>query len=77
MMNGPDKSIGTLLANKGFDVYVGNNRGHKYSLGHTTLNTQGKDYWQFSYAEMGDYDDKAMVEYILKYSGSDQLTYIG
>ncbi len=49
----------------GYDVWLGNNRGTKYSLGHKTLTTKDKAYWQFSWTELGKYDLPAMIEYTL------------
>ena len=33
------------LVREGFDVWLGNQRGTKYSLGHTHLSTKDKAYW--------------------------------
>ena len=38
------------------DVWLGNNRGNKYSLEHKTLTPNDKSFWDFSFEEMGDYD---------------------
>ena len=53
------------LVDEGFDVWIGNNRGTEYSLGHTTLSAKNdNDYWKFSWAEMGLYDDVANIKMI-------------
>lgn len=33
------------MVRAGYDVWLGNNRGTKYSLGHETLSTKDKKYW--------------------------------
>lgn len=54
-----DKSLAFRLATAGYDVWLGNNRGTKYSMGHTTLSNKDKAYWEFSYTELGLYDAPA------------------
>ena len=44
------------LAEAGYDVWISNNRGTEYSLGHETLTTADEAYWAFSWAEFGVYD---------------------
>jgi len=65
------------LAALGYDVWLGNQRGTKYSLGHTSLTTLDKAYWEFSYTEMGDHDAPAMIDYVRKLTRNRKLTYIG
>lgn len=76
---GPEKSLGFLLARNGFDVWLGNTRGNYYSRQHVKLSpeTDSKDFWDFSWHEMGLYDLPAMVDYILEETGRKQLYYIG
>ena len=59
IMHYPDKAIAFQLARAGYDVWLGNQRGTKYSIGHTTLSPKSKEYWQFSWTEMGEYDAPA------------------
>ena len=52
------------LVDQGYDVWMTNNRGTQYSLGHTSLDAWDKtdnSYWEFSWAEMGIYDDKTNI----------------
>jgi lysosomal acid lipase/cholesteryl ester hydrolase len=36
---------GFLLADKGYDVWVGNNRGNGYSMKHIKYNTSDDQFW--------------------------------
>ena len=53
-------------AKAGYDVWLGNNRGTKYSRGHETLDAR-KDfskYFDFSFWELGKYDAPAQIDYV-------------
>ncbi len=67
-----------MLANMGYDVWLGNNRGNKYSRNHKTLNPdKEKKFWYFSYHEMGLFDLPAIIDFILETTGREKISYIG
>jgi len=72
-----EKSVGFHLVNSGYDVWVGNNRGNKYSQSHTDPNISRYDYWDFCWDEMGIYDLPAFYQFIMDATGKDKITYFG
>ena len=64
-MNLPSESLAYILADSGFDVWLGNNRGTTYSREHVNYTIHDKEFWDFSFHEMGVYDLPAEIDYIL------------
>lgn len=77
LFNGPDHSLGFILADAGYDVWLGNSRGTTYGSRHVQLSTADMAFWQFSFDEMAAYDLPAMVHYIRKKTGVDKVAYVG
>ena len=73
----PEVAPALVLARAGYDVWMGNNRGTFYSQNHTTLSNKDKEYWQFSWEEMGTKDTPAVIDYILEMTGADKINYLG
>ncbi|CAI9286922.1 unnamed protein product [Lactuca saligna] len=63
-MDSPNESLGFVLADRGFDVWVGNVRGTKWSHGHESLSDGDKEFWDWSWEEMALYDLETMLSYI-------------
>lgn len=76
-MNEPEVAPALFLARQGFDVWLGNNRGNRFSDRHTTLDPNSKEYWQFDWEEMGTMDQPAVIDFILKKTGFDKINYMG
>jgi lysosomal acid lipase/cholesteryl ester hydrolase len=76
--NYESRSLPFILANRGYDVWLGNNRGNKYSRNHISLNPD-KDikFWNYSLHEMGILDLPAMIDFILGETGREKISYIG
>ena len=50
------KPMHLQLADAGYDVFIGNQRGTRYSLGHKTLTYDDPVYWAWSFSEFGKYE---------------------
>lgn len=74
---GPDKALSYLLIDNGYDVWLGNSRGNTYSMDHNTLDPLKREFWNFSFHEMGYYDLPAMIDYILNVTNHTKLFYVG
>ncbi|XP_033217072.1 lipase 3-like isoform X2 [Belonocnema kinseyi] len=74
---GPSNGLGYLLADAGYDVWMGNSRGNTYSKGHVNLSTSDIKFWDFSWHEMGVFDLPATIDYILKITGKEKIFYTG
>eukprot|EP00929_Paragymnodinium_shiwhaense_P033285 TRINITY_DN18303_c0_g1_i1.p1 TRINITY_DN18303_c0_g1~~TRINITY_DN18303_c0_g1_i1.p1 ORF type:complete len:419 (-),score=82.80 TRINITY_DN18303_c0_g1_i1:272-1387(-) len=77
ILNGPGKSLGFILADKGYDVWFGNNRGNTYSTNHTSLSTHERKFWDFTFSEMARLDLPTQLDYTLAQTGVKTLTYFG
>ncbi|XP_049703570.2 lipase 3 [Helicoverpa armigera] len=77
MLMGPKKALAYVLADQGFDVWMGNARGNKYSLAHASMNSTQSEFWDFSWEEIALYDLPAMIDYILNRTKQDSLYYVG
>lgn len=67
------------LYDHGYDIWMGNNRGTKYSNESDLfpVNDDSFDRWDFSWAELGLYDDPAFMDLIMAESGASKVNYIG
>ncbi|XP_020807259.1 lipase 1 [Drosophila serrata] len=75
---GPHSGLGYYLYDNGYDVWLANCRGNRYSRSHVKLNPNtDKAYWSFSWHEIGMYDLPAMIDAVLAKTGYQKLSYFG
>jgi lysosomal acid lipase/cholesteryl ester hydrolase len=70
-------SLPLVLSNAGYDVWLGNNRGNRYSHKHVHKKPNSDEFWDFSLDDMARYDLPTMIDYVLAQTGSPSLTLIG
>ncbi|CAM8957465.1 unnamed protein product [Rhodiola kirilowii] len=76
LLSPPEQSLALLLADNGFDVWIANTRGTKYSQGHTSLSPDDDAYWDWSWDELVAYDLPATVQYVHDQAGQ-KTHYVG
>lgn len=72
-----DKSLGFMLADAGYDVWMLNARATSFSSAHKILDPQSKKYWDYSWHEIGFYDIPAAINYILQNTKQEKIRYVG
>jgi len=75
--NFPHQSLGFILADNGFDVWMGNNRGNTWSRRHVSRNVNSDAFWDFTFEDMGKNDLPTQIEFVLNATGQTKLTYVG
>ncbi|XP_042316088.1 lysosomal acid lipase/cholesteryl ester hydrolase-like isoform X2 [Sceloporus undulatus] len=75
--NFPHSSLAFMLADAGYDVWLGNSRGTSWSRKHTSLSPKSEKFWAFSYDHMAKYDLPASIDFVLRHTQQQQVYYIG
>jgi gastric triacylglycerol lipase len=77
IINDEWRAPGLMAANRGYDVWFGNSRGNKHSRAHVRYNPdKDKEFWDFSFQHMADYDLPAVFSHIYKIT-KQKIHYIG
>ncbi|QLG72577.1 hypothetical protein HG535_0D02850 [Zygotorulaspora mrakii] len=72
-----NKNLPFVLHDLGFDVWMGNNRGNKYSTAHLLRVPKSKKFWDFSIDEFAFFDIPNSVQFVLDRTKVEQLICIG
>ena len=68
-----------ILSEAGYDVWLGNTRGNRYSRKHATLepDADAAKFWDFTWEKAGIHDVSASVYFIAKKTGHPLVPYLG
>ncbi|XP_045132235.1 lipase 3-like [Portunus trituberculatus] len=77
VLNEPDQALGFILADGGYDVWLGNYRGNFYARRHKHLTTSDPEFWDHTWNELARYDLPAMLRHVRAVSGAQRVSYIG
>ncbi|KAF8399932.1 hypothetical protein HHK36_015803 [Tetracentron sinense] len=77
LLNSPDESLAFILADSGFDVWIANTRGTRFSRRHATLDPAKPAYWGWSWDELVAYDLPATFDFVYGQTGQQKLHYVG
>ena len=72
-----ERCLPFTLVNQGYDVWLGNNRGNKYSKKSTQFSPTSAKFWDFSIDEFAFHDIPNTIDYILETTSQHSLSYIG
>lgn len=76
VINSPDLAPAFVLANAGYDVWLGNNRGTVFGQKHVSKDSKSKEFWDFTWEEMGTNDLPAFIDKILAETGASRVNYM-
>jgi lysosomal acid lipase/cholesteryl ester hydrolase len=71
------RSVPFVLAELGYDVWLGNNRGNKYSKKSIHHDPSSSKFWDFSIDDFAWHDIPDSIEYILQITRAPALSYVG
>ncbi|KAH7940208.1 lipase 3 [Rhipicephalus sanguineus] len=73
----PDQSLGFVLADQQYDVWIGNVRGNTYGKDHIKLKVRSKAFWNFTFHEYSVLDLPAQIDYVLRATERQDIPYVG
>jgi len=76
-LNPPPEALPFILADAGYNVWLGNNRGNGYSMTNTKYTPNDSEFWQFTWDDMALKDLPTNINFVLKKTGVSTLSYIG
>jgi lysosomal acid lipase/cholesteryl ester hydrolase len=72
-----ERSLAFVLVEMGFDVWLGNNRGNKYSKKSIHHDPKSKNFWNYSIDDFAWHDIPDSIEYILSLTKASKVSYVG
>ncbi|GMH25694.1 hypothetical protein Nepgr_027537 [Nepenthes gracilis] len=75
-LNPPNQNLPFILADSGFDVWIANTRGTRFSRTHVSLDPNNHEFWNWSWDELVAYDLPATIDFVYQSTGQ-KIDYVG
>ncbi|CAK9143318.1 unnamed protein product, partial [Ilex paraguariensis] len=76
LLNSPNQSLALILADNGFDVWIANTRGTRFSRRHVSLDPGNPDFWNWTWDDLVTHDLPAVLDFVFKQTGQ-KTHYVG
>ncbi|XAR51990.1 Triacylglycerol lipase [Bertholletia excelsa] len=76
LLNSPDESLAFILADKGFDVWIANTRGTRFSRRHVSLDPRDPEYWNWTWDDLVTHDLPAVIDFVSRET-TQNIHYVG
>ena len=71
------KTLAFVLSACGYDVWLSNIRGNKYTTNHTDLDPESSEFWTFSLDQLSQIDLPEIINYVAMKTQKSKIGYIG
>ncbi|KAJ3621876.1 hypothetical protein MTP99_002427 [Tenebrio molitor] len=73
-----NRSLAFQLADQGYDIWLGNNRGTRYSLKHQHYSSSDFDYWNYNWNDLSEHDMRASLQKVANVTDkAGSIIYVG
>ncbi|KAL3653814.1 hypothetical protein CASFOL_003495 [Castilleja foliolosa] len=76
LMNSPEQSLAMMLADNGYDVWISNIRGTRFSRRHVILDPIQPEFWNYTWVDLANHDLPSVIDFVFKETGQ-QMYYVG
>ncbi|KAL3526171.1 hypothetical protein ACH5RR_014543 [Cinchona calisaya] len=76
LLNSPQQSLAMILADNGFDVWIANIRGTRFSRRHVKLDPSEPEFWNWTWDDLVIHELPAVLEFVFQQTGQ-KIHYVG
>ena len=76
VVNDARQSLGLILVDHGYDVWLANSRGSTFSRNHTGFAPESANFWDFTMDEMATFDIPTTIDYVRRRTGSEDVALV-
>ncbi|KAK3036459.1 hypothetical protein RJ639_030058 [Escallonia herrerae] len=76
LLTSPDQSLALILADAGYDVWIANTRGTRFSRRHVRLDPSNPAFWNWTWDDLVSHDLPAAIDFVFKQTGQ-KTHYVG